>query len=209
MKVVPTASQGGAAAQVPGAASPRRGCPTRTWPAAGPRPASPPLSLPHPPLSPTPLHLPCTRPLSLSSHLLHLRWSQWLFAYKSFAGSAAQSSVLWISRFFEVAQLTFGGESKLGRPCVLFTCAGVVISGLSVSKWLLAAGWPSLLKEVMGLLPRSLLRTGRRSSTGLCFSLFLQLQWGQGGCGVPPTYAHVFAHMHAPTGGHTALWEGS
>ena len=32
---------------------------------------------------------------------------------------------------------------------------------------------------------------------------------GPGWCVVPPTHTYVFAHTHAPTGGHTALWEGS
>ena len=80
---------------------------------------------------------------------------------------------------------------------MLFTCAGVVIRGLSVSKWLLAAGRPSLLKEVMGLSPPSLLkRRRRRRNTGLCLSLSLQLQWGQGGVWFLP---HTHTCLHTRT----------
>ena len=90
---------------------------------------------------------------------------------------------------------------------MLFTCAGVVIRGLSVSKWLLAAGRPSLLKEVMGLSPPSLLkRRRRRRNTGLCLSLSLQLQWGQGGVWfLPHTHTRVCTHARAHRRTHGTL----
>lgn len=42
---------------------------------------------------------------------------------------------------------------------------------------------------------------GRSSS----FTLSLQLQRGRGGCGIPPTCVHVFAHMHTHHP-HTDVW---
>lgn len=221
MKVVPAASQSGAAAQVPGAASPRRGCPARTRPAAGPHPASPPTAVASPgspPLSP-PHRLSPPRPSALlvlalsplSSHLLHLRWSQWLFSYKSLAGSAAQSSVLWISRFFEVAQLTFGGEIKAWPPLhAVYLCGGC--NQWTVCEQVALGSRSAFTPEGSDGAVASLSAEDREEEEEhrpLSVSLSLQLHWGQGGCGVPPTYAHVFAHTHAPTGGHTALWEGS